>query len=433
MMMDGQHLPHFSTADLPLYDTSLWNLESAFYNRLLECQPKEGEKPTLHLIPYDSASTLLAMDRNASHAHADRWKAHLRSTAAWRKCGGCKHLMVLTRGVTDYPTVRYPDLALTPGSGFLIDDPFWARVSKLVVDAGDNRGTQLDSVYPVPWPSALHPRSAAEVREWQHRVAGTQRPFLISLVASFRWGRATILDACKAHADCHFVSATKSHPRSSHAPGREAGSRAFSRELVYSTYLRSSYCLMPRGDNPSRSGIVDALVCGCIPILADDNPDGLHYPWYLNTSAAAFFVKYGGSAGPRLATWLHHAPSASRFVTDVLTRNHPSPMDMISAAVRTRPRGAAELQRAYIISLLPRLVYSMPAAEGSMARGSALRAGGAMDAVTTALQHVSYLSEQRLGSTTQIHTEARSRSGRRGTAAGGERQTGSSQVEAVEV
>ena len=64
---------------------------------------------------------------------------------------------------------------------------------------------------------------------------------------------------------------------------------------------------------------------------------------------------------------------------------------------------AAELQRAYIISLLPRLVYSMPAAEGSMARGSALRAG-AMDAVTTALQHVSYLSEQRLGSTTQIHT-----------------------------
>ena len=109
-------------------------------------------------------------------------------------------------------------------------------------------------------------------------------------------------------------------------------------------------------------------------------------------------------------------------MTDVLTRDHPSPMDMIGAAVRTRPRGAAELQRAYIISLLPRLVYSMPAAEGSMARGSALRAGGAMDAVTTALQHVSYLSEQRLGSTTQIHTEARSRSGRRGTAAGSERQ-----------
>eukprot|EP00966_Prymnesium_polylepis_P297856 6881987-Prymnesium_polylepis.1 len=314
------------------------------------------------------------MDRNESHAHVHRWKAHLRSTVAWRRCRGCKHLMVLTRGFTDYPSVRYPFSALSkPGrSGFLIDDPFWARVSKLVVDAGDNRGTQVDSVYPVPWPSALHPRSAAEVREWQLRLVATQRPFLISLVAGYRGHRVAILDACKAHADCHLVTAT------------------FSRELVYSTYLRSSYCLMPRGDNPSRSGIIDALVCGCIPILADDNPDGLHYPWYLNTSAAAYFVKYGGSAGPRLSTWLHHAPSASRFVRDVLTRNHPSPMDMISAAVRTRPRGAAELQRAYIISLLPRLVYSMPAAEGSMARGSALRAG-TMDAVTTALQHVGAL------------------------------------------
>ena len=61
------------------------------------------------------------------------------------------------------------------------------------------------------------------------------------------------LDACKAHADCHFVSALRaSHGAASTLPaGRPA--RARRRELVYSTYLRSSYCLMPRGDNPDRA------------------------------------------------------------------------------------------------------------------------------------------------------------------------------------
>eukprot|EP00471_Norrisiella_sphaerica_P008490 CAMPEP_0184500572 /NCGR_PEP_ID=MMETSP0113_2-20130426/45232_1 /TAXON_ID=91329 /ORGANISM="Norrisiella sphaerica, Strain BC52" /LENGTH=240 /DNA_ID=CAMNT_0026888993 /DNA_START=432 /DNA_END=1151 /DNA_ORIENTATION=- len=34
-------------------------------------------------------------------------------------------------------------------------------------------------------------------------------------------------------------------------------------------YARSTFCLMPAGDTPSRKGEVDALIAGCIPVLFD--------------------------------------------------------------------------------------------------------------------------------------------------------------------
>merc|ERR1712190_344676 len=34
-------------------------------------------------------------------------------------------------------------------------------------------------------------------------------------------------------------------------------------------YLNSKFCLMPKGDTPTRKGLFDALLCGCIPIVFD--------------------------------------------------------------------------------------------------------------------------------------------------------------------
>jgi len=50
-------------------------------------------------------------------------------------------------------------------------------------------------------------------------------------------------------------------------------------ELV-TAMLRSRFCVQPTGDNPSRKGIVDSILLGCIPVLFSRNQTRL-WPWHL--------------------------------------------------------------------------------------------------------------------------------------------------------
>ena len=300
---------------------------------------------------------------------------YLASTTEWRECGGCRHLLVLPRGAADYPTVA------SGGVGFAIDDPFWRNVHKLTVDAAPNGAwpksvrQQIQHVHAVPWPSAIHPRDGAELARWQRYVAGAPRKHLVSLVCAYRSHRASLMSSCAAHPDCHHV-----------LPNH--GRQAFTREVFYTTYCSSVYCLMPRGDMPSRSAIFDALACGCIPVLDADNADGLDYPWHVTAREAAMLVAYRQNKG--LVDWLKETPSGGGwwrlFVTGVITRIHPSPIDSVLTAIRARPAGAAERQRAHIIALLPQLLYSMPAPDAVAARSAS--SGAAPDAVGVALRHI---------------------------------------------
>ena len=115
-------------------------------------------------------------------AYARRWKQHLARSAAWRECAGCRHVLVLSRGVMDYWTQPTSG----GGGGFAIDDPFWRNVHKLTIDAAAHPSwpsqvrRRLRNVHAVPWPSGIHPRDAAELARWQRYVASARRQQLLT-------------------------------------------------------------------------------------------------------------------------------------------------------------------------------------------------------------------------------------------------------------
>merc|ERR1740123_808141 len=44
--------------------------------------------------------------------------------------------------------------------------------------------------------------------------------------------------------------------------------------------LQSRFCFQPMGDTPSRKGIIDSMILGCIPVLFSMNQTRL-WPWHL--------------------------------------------------------------------------------------------------------------------------------------------------------
>lgn len=49
---------------------------------------------------------------------------------------------------------------------------------------------------------------------------------------------------------------------------------------LVSTMLQTTFCFEPNGDTPSRKGIIDAIMCGCIPVLFKLKQKKL-WPWHL--------------------------------------------------------------------------------------------------------------------------------------------------------
>ena len=134
---------------------------------------------------------------------------------------------------------------------------------------------------------------------------------------------------------------------------------------------------MPFGDSPSRRGIFDALVCGCIPILYHRH--SMHYPWHVPNISLASLLVPAPSPWARPPSLLRHAlrhlphffrsdddgfgdgfgPDAVGFDgTDPLGRSTANAFARTLDAVRARSTSAVAAHRAYIIDvLLPRIVY----------------------------------------------------------------------------
>jgi len=89
--------------------------------------------------------------------------------------------------------------------------------------------------------------------------------------------RAELAKECKAHGlpICSGV-VLKVIQKSGHTLGLSDGTFT---ELV-TTMLRSRFCFQPTGDTPSRKGIIDSILLGCIPVLFSVNQTRL-WPWNL--------------------------------------------------------------------------------------------------------------------------------------------------------
>jgi len=89
--------------------------------------------------------------------------------------------------------------------------------------------------------------------------------------------RQTLANECNAHGPpiCRGV-VLKVVQKAGHALGL---SDSTFKELVTSM-LQSRFCFQPTGDTPSRKGIVDSILLGCIPVLFSTNQTRL-WPWHI--------------------------------------------------------------------------------------------------------------------------------------------------------
>ena len=85
-----------------LYDTPKYILDSIYISRIFKRCYAGPHEATLHLIPYP-VGDLFAGDVSYEErvAYDTKVKQTLRGTAAWRRCGGCDHLLVTSRAWTD--------------------------------------------------------------------------------------------------------------------------------------------------------------------------------------------------------------------------------------------------------------------------------------------------------------------------------------------
>ena len=114
----------------------------------------------------------------------------------------------------------------------------------------------------MPFPSNFHLNHEVQRPFLYER---TDRPYLVSYVGSAVFAatkmRKEMLKFCALHsADCRHSHYNKNGERET-----ELADGAENPHYKYS--LRSVFCLQPMGDLPTRKGLFDAIVFGCIPVV----------------------------------------------------------------------------------------------------------------------------------------------------------------------
>lgn len=315
-------------------ETNEYLLAAHFKERLAACSVAP-ERADLVLVPY-LVGELKAL-RSLGAATVDgsydaRIRSHLAQTAAWRRCGGCDHVLVLSHDV-----VFLRRRSFATGFGFRPGDGFWSNVTMLSICA-DPRVPQS---FGVPYPSFVHASGPEDMAAWSRFVLGRQRHRRLMLVSGRHGtigrdhGRSRIMHGCQHDESCHLHSCDGKH--------------ACEPQKVAALYLDSVFCLQPPGDAVCRRGVWDALLSGCIPVTFPAMGAGMMpgasltriYPWFLPPGT------------PALVEADDYRDAAEKV------------RSMPDAEMRERQHAIAEL--------LPRLAYATSFAAGEDAVATALR------------------------------------------------------------
>ena len=356
----------------PLFHTPKYVLDSIVYSHIFtRCHVRTHEEATLHFIPYPAAD-LLSVDRADRVAYDAAVRKTLLDSVAWRRCGGCDHVIVTARAWVDldcdldcsrYNAGPFKCAAARAArrkmeapvrSDFCLDDPFWARVIKLSVEVDASRvlyprSVRIPNLFAVPYESALHVSSADEMRRWQRRVMAAERPALMTLItgATHTVARSAIAKACKrSNGTCTLrdCNTNSNHCR---------------KQTVYQSYLRSQFCLMPMGDTPSRNAIFDALACGCVPIIF--SAASFSYPWHVPNASELVLLappERPMSALQQLQLATHLATAGKFGIKRPVVPDESLSRALVAIQALREAGGSPAHMRARIVERLPHLSYS---------------------------------------------------------------------------
>ncbi|XP_077235592.1 glycosyltransferase 18 [Tasmannia lanceolata] len=263
------------------YWTDQFAAEIIYHNRMLRhrCRTLDPDSATAFYIPFYGGlavgkylwSNYSSKDRDFHCELLMRW---LHGQRFWKRSNGWDHFMMLGRITWDFRRSKDGDWG-----GSLLYMPGMKNVTRLLIER--NPWDELD--VGVPYPTGFHPRSDADVREWQDYVMNRNRTTLFCFAGATRASfkddfRGVLLDQCgKESGVCESVDCSGT---------RCSNSSSATLEL----FMNSEFCLQPRGDSFTRRSIFDCMVAGSIPVFFWRRTAYFQYQWFLPEEPESYSV-----------------------------------------------------------------------------------------------------------------------------------------------
>lgn len=129
-----------------------------------------------------------------------------------------------------------------------------------------------DGLHHLPWQQAdpTHPKSSGTI---YRNITAVYLGSTLTMTAAHTKIRRAVTSQCSAHKACHWKRVFHSSTDDRIAD-------------FLSSYQHATFCLNPPGDDPSRKGIFDSIVAGCIPVIFDVSTVYNQFPWHLSEQIA---------------------------------------------------------------------------------------------------------------------------------------------------
>ncbi|KAL6007903.1 putative xyloglucan galactosyltransferase gt19 [Asimina triloba] len=269
------------------YRTDPTMLELIFHRRILEypCLTPDPSRADAIYLPYyaglDALRYLYGPDVNSSAEHGLELFQFLQDDRPeiWARSYGHDHFLVMARPAWDFSQPLENDPPVW-GTSFL-ELPEFYNVTALTLEA---RAWPWQE-HAVPYPTSFHPPSLQRLRGWLARARRSRRTQLMLFaggggVAAAPNIRHSIRAECEnASSRCEVVDC--SGGVCEHDPIR------YMRPM-----LRTSFCLQPPGDTPTRRSTFDGILAGCIPVFFEEGSAMTQYGWHLREGEYREFSVY---------------------------------------------------------------------------------------------------------------------------------------------
>nr|XP_024402905.1 probable xyloglucan galactosyltransferase GT15 isoform X1 [Physcomitrium patens]XP_024402906.1 probable xyloglucan galactosyltransferase GT15 isoform X1 [Physcomitrium patens]XP_024402907.1 probable xyloglucan galactosyltransferase GT15 isoform X1 [Physcomitrium patens]XP_024402908.1 probable xyloglucan galactosyltransferase GT15 isoform X1 [Physcomitrium patens]XP_024402909.1 probable xyloglucan galactosyltransferase GT15 isoform X1 [Physcomitrium patens] len=264
------------------YRTEQFTLDMSWHSRMktYPCLTDDPNEASIFYVPFYHSPDLTRNLKNPNMTETDylttRFVKWLGKQAPYQRYGGRRHFIVMGRIFWDHNRL----FNSTHGWGSsLFSQPELKNVFKVMIE----RSEWAADTIAIPYPTNFHPTSEAALQAWEAKIRVAKRTKLISFAASDRsrnmtgMVRGELFDQCSKSKTCnHVICSTELC--------------VFRPQTIYKISLESVFCLEPGGDSPTRKGIFDSLITGCIPVLFNTNQAVKMYLWHLPGNGSDYSI-----------------------------------------------------------------------------------------------------------------------------------------------
>ncbi|GFP96379.1 xyloglucan galactosyltransferase katamari1 homolog [Phtheirospermum japonicum] len=310
------------------YWTDMYAAEVIYHTRTMSyrCRTQNPGEATAFYIPFYAGlavgkylwSNYTSKDRDR---HAEEMVSWIENQDPFKNSNGSDHFIMLGRLTWDFRRLTDSD---DEWGTKLIYMPSMKNVVRLGVEKSQWDDLEIS----VPYPTAFHPRSESDIRQWQDFIRARTRASLFTFVGATRNKirndfRGVLMGYCKNEASsCRVVDCSETLTQCyDGAP------------TILEAFLDSDFCLQPKGDGFTRRSAFDCMLAGSIPVYFWKGSFEYQYEWHLPRQASAYSV----------------------FVDRNVVRNDTS---VIKRVLEGYSRKEVRKMRETIIDFLPRMLYS---------------------------------------------------------------------------